>query len=252
MPIRAVLLDIDDTLLDTTTAMIEAGAVAMAAVWPDEDPAWCLAASSRFRSDPGRFFPRFTRGELDFDRMRRLRLEEVALATGRALPAEGHASYERAYGPAFAASQRLYDDVLPFLARCSAEGIAVAALTNSSQSATDPKLQATGLVGRLGPVVTRDTLGFGKPDPRVFAHACELIGATPRETAYVGDELEADVLGSLAAGLAPVWLRRPRSTGQAHVPDGSVPDVAAPAGVPVIGSLADLEPGRIASREQDA
>ncbi|TWE12207.1 HAD family hydrolase [Rudaeicoccus suwonensis] len=252
MPIRAVLLDIDDTLLDTTTAMVEAGAIAMAAVWPDEDPAWRLTASRRFRSDPGRFFARFTRGELDFERMRRLRLEEVALATGRVLPADGHASYERAYGPAFAASQRLYDDVLPFLARCSAEGIAVAALTNSSQSATDPKLQATGLVGRLGPVVTRDTLGFGKPDPRVFARACDLVEVAPGETAYVGDEFEADVLGSMAAGLAPVWLRRPRSGENAHVPDGGVPDLAAPAGVPVIASLTELELERIPSREDDA
>ena len=34
-------------------------------------------------------------------------------------------------------------------------------------------------------------------------------GCAPGECAFVGDNLEADVLGAIAAGMRGVWLRRP-------------------------------------------
>jgi HAD superfamily hydrolase (TIGR01662 family) len=43
-----------------------------------------------------------------------------------------------------------------------------------------------------------------KPDPGVFQHALERADVTAHETAYVGDNYFADVVGSRRAGLAPV------------------------------------------------
>ena len=82
-------------------------------------------------------------------------------------------------------------------------------------------------------MVTRDTLGFGKPDPRVFAHACKEIGTLPEETVYVGDEYDVDVVGALGAGVRTVWLVR----------DGGDPGFLADARereVPVVSTLDDL------------
>ena len=53
-----------------------------------------------------------------------------------------------------------------------------------------------------------DTLGFGKPDPRVFALACELIGVDAANVAYVGDEYDIDALAANEAGLMGIWLDR--------------------------------------------
>jgi putative hydrolase of the HAD superfamily len=45
-----------------------------------------------------------------------------------------------------------------------------------------------------------------KPAPRIFQYALEEIGCLAGETLFVGDHPMNDVLGSVEAGLIPVWL----------------------------------------------
>lgn len=232
LPVHALLFDIDDTLLDTTTAMYAAGASAAAAVWPSEPAAWHTEAGARFRHDPGGFFHRYIAGELDFRQMRSSRLAEVAEHYEVDLPTGAIDVFEGTFRPHFLQHQLRYDDVLPFLAACRAEGLAVGALTNASADVTGPKLATNQLADSFAVVITRDTCGFGKPDPRVFQHACEQLGVEPADTAYIGDEWAADVAGSRDAGLHPIWIRR-----------GGAGQSPAPEDVPVITSLDQLRPG---------
>jgi phosphoserine phosphatase len=51
-------------------------------------------------------------------------------------------------------------------------------------------------------------LGTGKPGREIFAHTLEVLGVTPDRAVMVGDSLERDVEGALAAGLRAVWLNR--------------------------------------------
>ena len=98
-----------------------------------------------------------------------------------------------------------------------AREVALCFLTNSGAEQTAIKLAAVGLDG-AAPIVTTDTLGVGKPDPRLFAHACELVGAEPHTAVCVGDTLDTDVRGALGAGMRVAWLQRtdrpaPRNAG---------------------------------------
>src|SRR5690606_22584142 len=81
-------------------------------------------------------------------------------------------------------------------------------LSNALVELQTRKLAAAGLPD-VPLLVGVDTLGFGKPDPRVFAEACRRLGTDPARTAYVGDELDVDARAALAAGLVGVWLDRP-------------------------------------------
>lgn len=237
MAVRGVLLDIDGTLLDTTSAMLHAGRVAFADLWPDTDEATLEGLSTRFRVDPGGHFARYTTGELSFAQMRQARLADVAEHLGRPLEAGAYDAFERAYRPAFGAAQRVFEDVEPFLAGCRAAGLVVGALTNSSAEATDQKLSVLRMWDRFEQVVTRDSLGFGKPDRRIFEHGCELLGTRAEQTAYVGDELVADALGARDAGLWSWWLRRPSPRAET---DADGPD---PAGVSVVTGLHEIDWG---------
>jgi FMN hydrolase / 5-amino-6-(5-phospho-D-ribitylamino)uracil phosphatase len=58
-----------------------------------------------------------------------------------------------------------------------------------------------------GALLARD-IGCGKPDPRIFAHACRLLDCPPAQIWHVGDDPELDVLGAQRAGLHAVWLNR--------------------------------------------
>ena len=57
--------------------------------------------------------------------------------------------------------------------------------------------------------VAAHELGVGKPDPRIFEHACELAGLAPSRVLHIGDDLELDVQGARRAGLHAAWIRRP-------------------------------------------
>lgn len=215
--IRGIVLDVDDTIVDTRGAMLEAGAAAMAAIWPDRVDDH-TAMAERYYADPGSWFARYARGELEFAAMRAGRLEEVASAFSLALPAQGHGGFESAYAPAFRAAQRLFPDVDALLEVADDLGLPVALLTNSNAAATELKLEALAIAHRFVAVVTTDTLGIGKPDPRTYLEACRLLGAAPERTVCIGDNLEWDVVGARAAGLRAVWLDRAGRAGEADVP----------------------------------
>ncbi|GAA2149946.1 putative hydrolase of the HAD superfamily [Humibacillus xanthopallidus] len=205
--VQAILLDVDDTIVDTEGAMVEAGTVAAAAVWPGRDDEH-RAVAQRYYDDPAQWFRRYAAGDVGFDAMRAGRLGEVARALGLDLPDGAHERYEEAYAPAFRSAQRLFPDVPGLLAAAEQVGLPVALLTNSAHAPTRVKLEALGLVDRFDVVVTTDTLGFGKPDARVYLEACRLVGADPGVVVCLGDSLEWDVLGARTAGLRAVWLDR--------------------------------------------
>ena len=204
---QALLLDVDDTIVDTREAMVVAGTQAAAAIWPHR-PDEHRAMAQRYYDDPERWFPRYASGDVAFEVMRAGRLAEVAAAFGLAVPDGAHRSYEEAYAPAFRRAQRLFPDVPDLLVAAEGASLPVALLTNSAQAPTEVKLEALDLAGRFDVVVTTDTLGFGKPDPRVYLEACRLVGVEPGRVVCIGDNLEWDVLGAEAAGLRAVWLDR--------------------------------------------
>ena len=107
-----------------------------------------------------------------------------------------------------AAAQRLFPDVPDLLAAAEGEGLPVALLTNSAHAPTRVKLEALDLVERFDVVVTTDTLGFGKPDPRVYLEACRLLAAEPGRVVCIGDSVEWDVLGR-AGGRTACRVARP-------------------------------------------
>lgn len=232
-PIRAVLLDADDTLYDTRTAMHAAGAVAASAAWPDADPGRLARAGVRFRDDPDGHFARYTRGEIEFDQMRRLRVASLAAWLGDEA-AGWSATFDEHYEPAFLGALRAFPDVRPAVQRLRSAGVLVGVLTNSSTRYTEAKMRAAALDGLFDAVCTRDTLGVGKPDARAFHEACRRLGTAPAATLYVGDEVANDAVGATDAGMPAAWLVRDGT------PDGAGLRLLAGRGVPVIAFLADV------------
>jgi len=235
--ISALLLDVDDTLIDTGAAMVAAGQAAAAQLWPQAGERVHHAAGLRFHDDPKGFFGRFAAGEMSFAEMREARVADLVESLSLPVIDDVTRRFEDSYEPAFTAGLRLFDDAWPLVDAASAAGILIGLLTNSSSVYTQQKLEMTGLAGVFAVVATRDTLGFGKPDARAFRHACELLGSAPSETIYVGDDVEIDAIAARDAGLSAVLLQR----GPAGSPGGEAARARAAAhGIPVITSLSQV------------
>jgi putative hydrolase of the HAD superfamily len=238
----ALLLDLDDTLIDTRAGMLEAGRAAARVLWPGAGRVVHQAAGAHFHADPRGFFGQYVDGSLDFASMRASRVADLVETFSLARVADAQASFERVYEPAFRANVRCFDDVAPLLAWATSAGVPVGLLTNSGDHYTEVKLELSGLSDAFAVVVTRDTLGFGKPDPRAFHHACQRLrpcGSLPGETMYVGDHLSVDAVGATEAGLYGVWLQRdPCDTeGAARARELGIPVVTSLSQVPAL--LAD-------------
>jgi putative hydrolase of the HAD superfamily len=121
---------------------------------------------------------------------------------------------------------RAYPDTAPALRELRERGLRVVVVSNWDFSLHE-RLRETGIAALVDGAVASAELGHAKPDGAIFAHALELAGAEPGAALHAGDSPDADVAGALAAGLRAVLVAR----------DGTP---AAPTGVPVIRSLAEL------------
>jgi putative hydrolase of the HAD superfamily len=121
-----------------------------------------------------------------------------------------------------------YPDAIAALAGLRAHGLTLVVVSNWDIS-LPTVLGSVGMQGMVAGVVTSAEVGRPKPAPEIFAAALALAGSAPGRTVHVGDSVEHDVRGALAAGIHPALLSRP---------DGEPEE--RPPGVPVISTLTDL------------
>ncbi|MDI6104856.1 HAD family hydrolase [Actinoplanes sp. NEAU-A12] len=225
---RAVLFDLDDTLVDQETAA-GAAVVSWAATLGITGPG--VAADWARIAEP--HYARYQRREITFTGQRRERVREFLAASPARHPgavltdeeADGlFAGYLERYESGWAA----FDDAVPALRHARATGLTVAVLTNGDEAQQRRKLDRTGLAAEIDVLVASSALPAGKPDPRAFRAAVDLLGVDASEALMVGDSLDKDIRGALAAGLPAVLLDR-------H-------GVHAGAGVPTVRTLLDLAP----------
>ncbi|MCX4750506.1 HAD family hydrolase [Kitasatospora sp. NBC_01287] len=100
----------------------------------------------------------------------------------------------------------LYPDVRPALARLRADGLWLAIAGN--QTVRAGRILRELFTGDVDLIGTSDDWGASKPDPLFFERVAQVTPAEPRETLYVGDRLDNDVLPALAAGMRTALLRR--------------------------------------------
>jgi 2-haloalkanoic acid dehalogenase type II len=205
--IRAITLDLDDTLWPSAPtllraeqrahAWLEAHAPAVAGIWSIEQ----LRALrlSIYQSQP----------ELqhDFLRIRRLALHSAFEQAGLS-GAPAAELIERALDLFMTARNEvdLYPDVRDGLARLSRR-YALASLTNGNAD-----VLRIGIGNYFKAIVSAHTHGTSKPDPRLFHIACRELACEPDEVVHVGDDVELDVRGARAAGLHVVWMNRGTTT----------------------------------------
>jgi 2-phosphoglycolate phosphatase len=180
MALRAVLFDLDGTLLDTAPDMVGA----LNALRREESLP--LMPYDSIRSAVSHGAVRVVKaGFPDADPEAALRLQRRFLEIYR-----GALSRETRLFPGMS-------DVLDALARLS---IKSGIVTNKAAWLTEPLLEELGLRERFACVVSGDTLAERKPHPLPLLHAAALAEVSPGECIYVGDA-ERDVQAAHAAAM---------------------------------------------------
>ena len=79
-------------------------------------------------------------------------------------------------------------------------------VTNGTSDLQRRKLALAGLAGHFDVVVAACDVGVGKPDPAMFAAALAALDVTASEAVMVGNDLDRDIAGANAAGIRSLWI----------------------------------------------
>ncbi|XEC92588.1 HAD family hydrolase [Paenibacillus tarimensis] len=82
-------------------------------------------------------------------------------------------------------------------------------LTNGSPDLQREKLAGVPVItSYFDHIIISGEFGEGKPASAIFKHALERLGIEPEEGIMVGDKLTTDIIGSLGVGMTAVWVNR--------------------------------------------
>jgi putative hydrolase of the HAD superfamily len=200
--VRAVLFDLDGTLMDHDAARDAAIADLLAGD---------AALAEEWRRLEGIHYDEYAAGRCTFREQRRRRVRGIHLAMAREQPDDAACdAWFAGYLGRYRAGWTAFGDVAPALAALAAAlpDAALGIVTNGEGEPQRAKLAAIGLADRFPVFVASGEVGMRKPDAEIFLHTCERLGVAPHEAAHVGDRLDLDAAGAAAAGLRGIWLDR--------------------------------------------
>lgn len=79
-------------------------------------------------------------------------------------------------------------------------------ISNGFKEACELKLQHSKLAPYFKTVVISEVIGFNKPDRRIFEHALTNSDAKKEQAVMIGDNLDADILGAMRAGIDAIFF----------------------------------------------
>lgn len=201
--VRAITLDLDDTLWPIWPTIARAEAVLHA--WLQQHaPATAarLGDAQQLRTVRERIVA--LRPDLQHD-LSALRRESIRLALTES--GDDPALAEPAFELFFAERQRvdLFDDVHAALDQLAAR-FPVVALTNGNAD-----VARVGLARYFRHSISAREFGVAKPDVRIFQAAAAQAGVSTAAVLHGGDDARLDVEGALQAGMQAVWVNRQAS-----------------------------------------
>lgn len=218
MDIRAISLDLDDTLWPIAPVM--ARVEQSVDLWlrencPDVARAWPIPALRALRDEVALAHPELAH---DFGAQRRLTLQRMYAGFGL-----GEDWIERTYEIYVHERNQIecYDDSIEALRAMSAQ-LPLISISNGTAD-----LKRAGLHEHFRFSVSASEVGVAKPDTAIFQHACERLGIAAEQVLHVGDDPLADVIGARAAGMRTAWINRNGATWvESERPDLEIADLA--------------------------
>ena len=232
MDIRAISLDLDDTLwpIGPVIERVERSVDHwLRTNCPEVAAAWPVEALRTLRDQVAGEHPELAH---DFAAQRRLTLRRAFAPFNM-----GEDWVERT----FEVYVRVRNEVECYADTTAALEAMAARVPLISISNGTADLDRIGLHGHFRFSLCAGEVGVAKPHASIFLHACERLGVDPQHVLHVGDDPLADVIGAREAGLRTAWLNRNGGTwSHEAAPDMVINDLTA---------LADWLAAHTATRE---
>ncbi|MED3076399.1 HAD family hydrolase [Bacillus wiedmannii] len=90
-------------------------------------------------------------------------------------------------------------------------------ITNGSTHRQKAKIINTNLNNYFDTIIISEEVGLSKPDKRIFELALNKLNVQPKNTLFVGDDLEKDIAGCQNANINGIWFNPHRITNRTEI-----------------------------------
>ncbi len=179
--IKAVLFDLDGTLVDTAPDLIYALNL-------------LLAENAYSEVDPALIINHVSNGSYAIIH------EGLGKASNDALITQLQPRYLELYQANLSRHSRLFDGMQQVLEALETRGIPWGVVTNKPEFLTQPLLKEMRLDKRCCAVISGDTTKYSKPHPQPLLEACKRCTVSAQQCLYIGDDLR-DIQAGNSAGM---------------------------------------------------
>lgn len=100
---------------------------------------------------------------------------------------------------------RLYPQVQETLNRLRFS-YSMAVVSDAQSAYAVPELHAVGLLNYFNSVIVSGDYGYRKPDPRLFQKALDALQVRPEQALYLGNDLYHDIFGAQQVGMKAIFV----------------------------------------------
>ncbi len=211
-PIRCVLLDLGDTLVHLDNPWEEVFEAEVRALFAYLNDAGVKTDFQKFSTVFVRAFEDAT-SRANLYRIEIPMEEIIARVIGKfgvRNPYQGfiQGAIEEYYRPEIA-SWQLYPDTVEALTNLEKNGYLLGLISNAKSAwQVNSILRKFSLNRFFKVILISASLRIRKPRPDIFLNALDTLDITPKETAFIGNSIDADVIGSRSVGIHAIHLRR--------------------------------------------
>ena len=204
--IKAVLFDLDDTLLNSKKAqhlaVVDFKNLYKCFESTDDDE-----FSRYWNSITEKAYDEYLKKKISFQDMRIKRMQMLFSTYLEKISKEEADNRFKEYLKAYERNWVLFDDAKEVLESLK-KRYKLAIVSNGDSDQQRKKIEVTGLDKYFSDIVISGEVGFSKPEKEIFEIACKMLNVNKKNAVMIGDKYKVDIEGSINAGMNGIWVNR--------------------------------------------
>lgn len=206
LKIDALLFDLDDTILNSRVAQLNAILEFKKKYREfqnikDEEfiNKWDVIMKAKYE--------KYLKGEITFQELRRERIKTMFFVYDITITNSEAEKLFDSYQVIYEKNWKTFDDAEEVLDELKTK-YKLAIVSNGNSMQQRKKIRLTGLDKYFTNIFISSEVGYVKPQKDIFLMACKAINVKPENAVMIGDKYKVDIEGSINAGLNAIWVNR--------------------------------------------
>lgn len=204
--IKAILFDLDDTLLDGKTAQNNA-LKDFKEIFPRLKQIDKTELEEKWRGITLKHYDTFQKGKITFEESRIRRMQDLFLIVGDKLSKEESKERFKIYKKLYEDNWIAFSDAIEVLKSLNGK-YKLGIITNGDSTQQREKIDKIGITKYFDQITISSEVGYAKPDREIFEVTCNKLNVKPEECVMIGDKFKVDVQGGINIGMKSIWINR--------------------------------------------